>query len=91
MSKSEDRSRGVVTQFLVRKGYGFIKIEGGEEVFVHFSSIRGEGFKSLEIGEDVEFTLATGERGNFAADVIRLNPPPPKERDSGSSEPGRTW
>ncbi|MCK5247546.1 cold-shock protein, partial [Candidatus Bipolaricaulota bacterium] len=51
------------------KGFGFIEREGGEDVFVHFSSIRGDGYKSLNEGQKVEFTLGTGQKGPQALDV----------------------
>ena len=55
-----DRMTGTVKWFNDDKGFGFIEREGGEDVFVHFSSIRGDGFKSLQDGQQVEFTLGEG-------------------------------
>ena len=54
------------------KGYGFIEVEGGEDVFVHFSAIQAEGFKSLEEGAEVSFEIVEGNRGPQAANVVKL-------------------
>ncbi len=64
-----DRITGKVKWFNDDKGFGFIEREGGEDVFVHFSSIRGEGFKSLQEGVEVEFELGQGDKGPQALDV----------------------
>ncbi|MGB2983382.1 MAG: cold-shock protein [Candidatus Bipolaricaulia bacterium] len=64
-----DRETGTVKWFNETKGFGFIEREGGEDVFVHYSSIRGEGFKSLQEGQKVEFTLGQGQKGPQALDV----------------------
>jgi len=64
-----DRMTGTVKWFNDTKGFGFIEREGGEDVFVHFSSIRGAGFKSLQDGQKVEFTLGQGQKGPQALDV----------------------
>ena len=64
-----DRMTGNVKWFNDDKGFGFIEREGGEDVFVHFSSIRGEGYKSLQDGQQVEFTLGEGQKGPQALDV----------------------
>jgi len=66
--------QGTVKWFNDKKGYGFIVVEGGEkEIFVHHSSIQGEGFKTLREGEKVEFEVAQSPKGEQAANVLRLN------------------
>jgi len=67
-----ERTKGTVKWFNRSKGYGFIEREGGEDVFVHFSAIRGEGFRNLEEGDQVEFTIEDSPKGPQAADVVRL-------------------
>jgi CspA family cold shock protein len=64
--------KGTVKWFNAEKGYGFIQVEGGEDVFVHFSAIQGEGFKTLDEGQAVEFEVVEGNRGPQAANVIKL-------------------
>lgn len=71
-SSSEGRQLGSVKWFNESKGYGFIESERGEDVFVHYSSIRGDGFRTLANGERVEFDLVSGERGKQAANVSRV-------------------
>ena len=63
---------GKVTWFNAEKGFGFIERDGGEDVFVHFSAIQGEGFKTLDEGQNVEFDIVEGPRGPQAANVIKL-------------------
>lgn len=58
--------------FNAEKGYGFIQVEGGEDVFVHYSAIQTEGFKTLDEGQEVEFEIIQGNRGPQAANVIRI-------------------
>ena len=64
--------KGTVKWFNAEKGYGFIQVDGGDDVFVHYSAIQGEGFKTLEEGQLVEFEIAQGNRGPQAANVIKL-------------------
>ncbi|WP_171046344.1 cold shock domain-containing protein [Lentibacillus cibarius] len=63
---------GTVKWFNAEKGFGFIEREEGDDVFVHFSAINQEGFKTLEDGENVEFEIVEGNRGPQAANVTRL-------------------
>ncbi|UAL45694.1 cold-shock protein CspD [Sutcliffiella horikoshii] len=63
---------GKVKWFNNEKGFGFIEVEGGEDVFVHFSAITGDGFKSLEEGQEVSFEIVEGNRGPQAANVTKL-------------------
>ncbi len=64
-----ERETGTVKWFNDGKGFGFISREDGEDVFVHFTSIRGEGYRSLEEGQKVEFTIGQGQKGLQAQDV----------------------
>lgn len=68
-----DRETGTVKWFNNGKGYGFIQREAGEDVFVHFRAIRGEGFRSLQDGQRVEFTVTQGQKGLQAEDVVVLD------------------
>lgn len=63
---------GKVKWFNSEKGYGFIERAEGEDVFVHFSAIQGDGFKTLEEGQDVEFDVVEGNRGLQAANVTKF-------------------
>lgn len=63
--------QGKVKWFSNVKGYGFIEQEGGQDVFVHYSSIQGEGYKTLEEGDVVTFDVMQGEKGPQASNVIR--------------------
>jgi CspA family cold shock protein len=64
--------RGNVKWFNAEKGFGFIQVEGGDDVFVHFSAIEGEGFKSLDEGQEVEFNVVDGARGSQAEKVNKV-------------------
>ncbi|MGB8956766.1 MAG: cold-shock protein [Tumebacillaceae bacterium] len=63
---------GIVKWFNAEKGFGFISVEGNDDVFVHFSAIQGEGFKSLDEGARVSFEIVNGNRGPQAANVTKL-------------------
>jgi CspA family cold shock protein len=67
-----ERVTGRVKWFSRTKGYGFIQQEQGEDVFVHYSAIRGTGFRNLEEGDQVEFTLEETPKGPQASDVVRV-------------------
>jgi cold shock protein len=69
---SEERESGVVKWFNGAKGYGFISRESGEDLFVHFSEIQAEGYRVLNEGEKVEFTVAESDKGLQAKEVIKL-------------------
>ncbi|MGD0073416.1 MAG: cold shock domain-containing protein [Candidatus Binataceae bacterium] len=62
---------GIVKWFSPKKGYGFITMEDGQDVFVHYSAIAGNGFRSLEEGEKVNFEVTQGPKGLQAANVSR--------------------
>lgn len=64
--------RGKVKWFNSEKGFGFIEREGGEDVFVHFSAIQGEGFKTLDEGQEVTFDVENGQRGPQATNVQKV-------------------
>jgi len=64
-----ERETGTVKWFNNTKGYGFIQRDAGEDIFVHFSAIRGAGYRSLDEGQRVEFTVAEGDKGPQAQDV----------------------
>jgi CspA family cold shock protein len=67
-----ERETGTVKWFNAEKGYGFISRETGDDVFVHHSEIRTDGFRNLEEGQRVEFTVAQGQKGPQAQDVEPL-------------------
>ncbi|MDO5388722.1 MAG: cold-shock protein [Clostridia bacterium] len=64
--------QGTVKWFNAEKGFGFISAEGGNDVFVHFSAIKSDGYKTLEEGQKVEFDVVDGAKGPQAANVVRL-------------------
>ena len=64
--------QGKVKWFNAEKGFGFIEVEGGDDVFVHFSAIQGDGFKTLEEGQEVTFEIEEGNRGPQAANVENI-------------------
>lgn len=63
---------GKVKWFNEKKGFGFIEIEPGNDVFVHYTAIKGDGFKTLAEGDDVEFEIVDGPKGPQAANVVKL-------------------
>lgn len=63
---------GKVKWFSKQKGYGFIESENGQDIFVHFSSIKGDGFRTLEEGQGVEFDVIQGARGEQASNVVNV-------------------
>ncbi len=65
-------TQGKVKWFNSEKGFGFIEVEGGSDVFVHFSAIQGDGFKTLDEGQAVEFNVVQGNRGPQAENVVKL-------------------
>ena len=65
-------NKGIVKWFNSEKGFGFITVNGGDDVFVHFSSIQGDGYKSLEEGQAVSFDITKGNRGPQASNVTRI-------------------
>lgn len=67
------REKGTVKWFNNSKGFGFIQRDNGDDVFVHFKSISGSGYKSLEEGQRVEFTVAKGEKGLQAEEVTVID------------------
>jgi CspA family cold shock protein len=78
-----ERETGTVKWFNRSKGYGFIERENGPDVFVHYSSIRGEGFRNLNEGDKVEFNVEANDRGPQAADVVCT--------EAASTEQNRSW
>jgi CspA family cold shock protein len=71
-ASSGGRVQGAVKWFNEAKGFGFIQQEGGEDIFVHFSAIRGDGFRSLTEGDRVEFDIVDGAKGKQAANVNKI-------------------
>ena len=66
-------AKGFVKWFDTKKGYGFIEQPGADDVFVHYSGIVGDGFKSLRAGEEVQFDIATGPKGPQATNVLKTS------------------
>ncbi|MDX8366655.1 cold-shock protein CspD [Cytobacillus sp. IB215665] len=64
--------QGKVKWFNSEKGFGFIEVEGGDDVFVHYSAIQGDGFKTLEEGQEVSFEIEEGSRGPQATNVQKF-------------------
>jgi CspA family cold shock protein len=64
--------KGKVKWFNAEKGFGFIEVEGGKDVFVHFSAIVSDGYRTLEEGQNVEFEVVQGSRGPQAENVVKL-------------------
>jgi len=75
----EKREVGTVKWFNNAKGFGFIVLEEHDDIFVHFRSIRGDGYRTLKQGADVEFNLTTGQKGLQAEDVVSLDIVTPSE------------
>ena len=65
-------TNGIVKWFNSEKGFGFISVEGGDDVFAHFSAINLDGFKTLEEGQKVSFEIVEGNRGPQAANIVKL-------------------
>ena len=76
------RITGKVKWFNNAKGYGFIEREGGADVFVHFSAVQGNGFRTLEEGQAVEFEIVDGPKGQQAGNVTKPSKIPARDRDA---------
>lgn len=77
-----ERLTGTVKWFNNAKGYGFIEREGEKDIFVHYRHLRGDGYRTLDRGAPVEFTLVQGEKGEHADDVIMTGPAPAQSEDT---------
>ena len=67
------REQGIVKWFNDAKGFGFIQRESGEDIFVHFRAIQGDGYRSLQDGQKVEFVVTEGEKGLQAEEVTKID------------------
>lgn len=65
-------AKGKVKWFNAKKGYGFISSDAGKDIFVHFSQIKSEGYRSLDEGQDVEFEIQEGPKGEHAVNVVKI-------------------
>jgi len=85
-------TRGQVKWFDPKKGYGFVVGPEGQDVFIHYTQIQGEGFRSLKDGEEVDYELIQSEKGWQARSVQRVNPPEPEpgQRAAGSRPVSRS-
>jgi CspA family cold shock protein len=83
------RTNGTVKWFSQEEGYGFLQQPGGPDVFVHHSTIEGNGFKVLYEGEEVEFEVMQADKGLKAQNVVRLNPPAEAPRRGGGQGGGQ--
>lgn len=80
--------KGKVKWFSNVKGYGFIEKEGEDkDIFVHYSSVRSDGYKTLDSGEEVTFEIVESERGPQAAQVVRVKKPPKKKEEKAAETP----
>jgi len=70
--KGDSYMTGTVKWFNSEKGYGFVTTEDGADIFVHFTAIQGDGFKTLDEGQKVEFDVVEGDRGPQAANIVKL-------------------
>ena len=82
-----ERQSGSVKWFDSSKGFGFIQREGQDDVFVHYSAIRGDGFRSLEEGQQVEFETVASPKGLQARDVVVIGSAPQPEPTPGPEPP----
>ena len=71
--RSKFMAKGKVKWFNASKGFGFIEREDGTDLFVHHKEIKTEGFRTLEEGEEVEFDVRQGDKGDYAANVVKIN------------------
>ena len=67
-----EKVKGTVKWFSNQRGYGFLERENGDDVFVHYTAVQGDGFKTLEEGQQVEFDVVQGDKGLHAENVVRV-------------------